>query len=138
MKASPLPAPGGAAGRQVAQEGRGEPPGRIEMDDAGAVGAGHGDAALGRELQQGLVAGDADRPRFGEAAGQDQDVADAAVGAFADRIENGVGADDDDGEIDRRIDGADRGHCVVTEDRAALGIDRHDLSAVTGAGAGAA
>jgi len=36
----------------------------------------------------------------------------AAVGAFADGVEDGVGADDDYGEVDRRIDGGDRGHPI--------------------------
>ena len=38
----------------------------------------------------------------------------------------------DHGKIDRRIDSGDRGHRFVTEYCAALGIDRHDPSAITG------
>ena len=102
------------------------------MDDAGAIRPGDHEAALGRELQQRLVARHADRACFGKAAGQDQEIADAAVGAFADGVEDGVGPDDDHGKVDRRIDGGDRGHRFVTEYRAALGIDRHDPSAITG------
>ena len=47
-------------------------------------------------------------------------------------VEDGVGADDDHGKFDRRIDSGDRGHRFVTEYCAAPGIDRHDLSAITG------
>jgi hypothetical protein len=47
-------------------------------------------------------------------------------------VEDGVRPDDDDCEIDRRLDGGDRGHRLVTEYRAALGIDGHHASAITG------
>ena len=132
MKARPLPAPaaapGGRSRRKVAAKRQA---GSRWMMPA-QFGPGDHQAALGRELQQRLVARHADRACFGKAAGQDQEIADAAVGAFADGVEDGVGADDDHGEVDRRIDGGDRGHRFVTEYRAALGIDRHDPSAITG------
>jgi len=101
------------------------------MDNAGAVGPGDGEAARGCELQELLVALRAHGPGLGKAAGQDQQVPDAAIGGFLCRVEDRVRTDDDDGEIDRRIDGGDRSHRVVTEDRAAPGIDRHHASAVT-------
>ncbi len=128
----PVARAGSAAGRQVAQERGGEAPRRVEMDDAGAVGTGDREAALGRELQQRFVARHAEQSRFGEAAGQDEKIADGAVGAFAHGVEDGVGTDDDHGEVDRRIDVGDRSHRLVTENRAAFGIDRHDSSAITG------
>ena len=68
------------AGRQVAQEGSGEAPGRIEMDDAGTIRPGHREAARRGKLGELLVALHADRARLGEAAGQDEQVLDAAIG----------------------------------------------------------
>ena len=102
------------------------------MDDARAVRSRDGEPAFGRELQQRLVARHAGRSGLGKPAGQDQQVADAAVGRLPDRLKDRIGSDHDHREVDRRVDGGDRGHRFVTEDRSAPGIDRHDPSAITG------
>jgi hypothetical protein len=82
MKARPLLARRGA-GRQVAQEGGGDAPGRIETDDAGTIRPGDREAARRGKLGEFLVALRADRPRLGEAAGQDEQVFDAAAASLA-------------------------------------------------------
>lgn len=75
------------------------------MDDAGAVRSRDGKATFGREFQKRLVARYAGGACLGEAAGRDQQIADAAVG----RLEDRVGPDHDHGEIDRRLDVGVRG-----------------------------
>ena len=102
------------------------------MDDPGAVRPCDREAAIGRELRQRVVAGNADGAGFGETAGQDEEIADTAVGRLANRVEDGIGAYDDDGEVDGWVDGADRCHRFVSEDRPASGIDRNDATAISG------
>ncbi len=119
------------SGWKIAHEGGGEAPFGIEVDDARAIRPGDGEIAFGGELQQRLVARNADGSGFGEAAGQDQQVRDAAVSALFHRIQDRVGADHDHRELDWRIDRSDRGHRPVTEDGAAFGIDRYDSSAIS-------
>lgn len=44
----------------------------------------------------------------------------STLGRFGHGLEDRVRSDDDDGQVDQWVDGADRGHRLVTEDRAAL------------------
>ena len=89
------------------------------------------EAARRCELQELRIALHANGSGLGKTAGQDEQVLDAAISRLLGGVEDGVRPDDDDGEIDRRIDGGDRGHRLVTENRAALGIDRDDASAIS-------
>jgi hypothetical protein len=50
------------------------------MDNAGAIRPGHREAARCGKLGEFLIALHVDRARFGETAGQDEQVLDAAVG----------------------------------------------------------
>ena len=61
-------------------------------------------------------------PASAKPPGRMRTIADAAIGALADRVEDGVGPDHDHGKVDRRIDGGDRGHRVVTEYVPPLGL----------------
>ena len=120
------------ARRHVAQEGGGEAPGGIEMDQPGAVGAGDEQIVFGGDGARLRVARAAGFSRLGEAAGQDQQIAMTAGGGFAQRVGDGVGTDHDHDQIARLGDLRQRMRGGVTEYLAALGIDRHDPTLVAG------
>ena len=87
------------------------------------------EAATGQDQSNDSSTGQAG---FGETAGQDEEIADTAVGRLANRVEDGIGAYDDNGEVNGWVDCADRCHGFVSEDRPASGIDRNDTTAISG------
>jgi hypothetical protein len=98
------------------------------VDDAGAVRAGNGEIVLAGEAAQLGVARAALGAGLGEAAGQDQQGAVAARSRLAHRIEDEVGADDDDGEVGRGRQLGERAADVEPEHGAAPRVDRDDLA----------
>ncbi len=117
-------AAGVGAGRHVAQERGGKARARLQMDNAGAVGADHSEVVLFDKRAQRRVARLAGLARLGEAAGQDDEMAMAALRRLAHGVEDEVGADDDDRDIDGVVELAKRAARGMAEHLAALGVDR--------------
>ena len=132
MKANPLlapaAAPGGRSRRKVAAKRQAGSRWMMPAQLGPATATARSAASFSKASLRATPTG----PASAKPPGRMQEIADVAVGTFADGVEDGVGPDDDHGKVDRRIDGGDRGHRLVTEYRAALGIDRHDPSAITG------